>query len=84
MFDNEQRPKKQGSEQNAQHCKKETVEKKYKKHLLTFLQETKSTQTTGSVFAERIELVTKSKIELEALKFVQCFFYQVMVLMIVT
>ena len=34
---------------------------------------TKSTQTSGSVFAERFEKVKKTKFELELIKIVDCF-----------
>ena len=34
---------------------------------------TKSTQTSGSVFADRIEQVKKFNFELELIKFVDCF-----------
>ena len=49
------------------------LRKKYKKHLLTSFQKTKSTQTCGSVFADRIEQVKKTKFELELIKIVYCF-----------
>ena len=54
-------------------AKKRLVRNKYKKHLLSDFQKTKSAQTSGSVFAERIELVTKSKFEIELIKIVDCF-----------
>ena len=44
-----------------------------KKHLFSSFQKTKSTQTSGSVFAERIEKVKKTKFELELIKIVYCF-----------
>ena len=37
------------------------------------LQKNKSTQTIGSVFAERIEKVKKTTLELELIKNVDCF-----------
>ena len=37
------------------------------------LQKNKSTQTSGSVFAERIEKVKKTKFELGLIKIVDCF-----------
>ena len=43
-------------------AKKRFLRKKYTKHLLNSLQTTKSTQTIGSVFADRIEQVKKTKI----------------------
>ena len=42
-------------------AKKRLLRKKYKKHLLSSFQKTKSTQTSGSVFADRIEQVKKRK-----------------------
>ena len=47
--------------------------KKFKKHLLSSFQKTKSTQTSGSVFEDRIEQVKKTKFELELIKLVGCF-----------
>ena len=54
-------------------AKKRLLRKKYKKHLFSFFQRTKTTQTSGSVIAERIEKVKKTKIELELIKIVDCF-----------
>ena len=54
-------------------AKKRLLRKKYKKHLFSSFQKTKSTQTGGSVFAERIEKVTKTKFELGFIKIVDCF-----------
>ena len=54
-------------------AKKRLLRKKYKKQLLSSIQKTKSTQTSGSVFADRIEQVKKTKFELELIKIVDCF-----------
>ena len=54
-------------------AKKRLLRKKYKKHLVSSFQQTKATQTSGSVFAERIEKVEKTKFEFELIKFVDCF-----------
>ena len=54
-------------------AKKRLLRKKFKKHSFSFFQKTKTTQTSSSVFAERIEKVTKTKFELELLKIVDCF-----------
>ena len=54
-------------------AKQRLMSKKNKDRFLIYLQTTKSTQTTGSVFAERIELIEKIKLELELLKYVDCF-----------
>ena len=53
--------------------KKRLLRKKYKRHLLSSLQKTISTQTSGSVFADRIEQVKKTKFEVEVIKIVDCF-----------
>ena len=54
-------------------AKKRLLRKKYEKHLFSSFQKTKTTQTSGSVFAEKIEKVKKTKFELELLKIVDCF-----------
>ena len=54
-------------------AKKRLLRKKYKKYLLSSFQKTKSTQTIGSVFADRIEHVKKTIFELELIKHVDCF-----------
>ena len=54
-------------------AKKRLLKKKYKKFLLSSFQKTKATQTSGSVFGDRIEQVKKTKFELELIKTVDCF-----------
>ena len=54
-------------------AKKRLMRKKYKKHFLSSFRKTKSTQTSGSMFADRIEQVKKTKFELELMKIVDCF-----------
>ena len=54
-------------------AEKRLLRKKYKKHLFSSFQKTKTTQTSGSVFAERIEKVEKTKFELDLIKIVDCF-----------
>ena len=54
-------------------AKKRLLRKKYKKHLLSSFQKTKSTQTSGSVFTDRIEQIKKTKFELELINIVDCF-----------
>ena len=54
-------------------AKKRLLRKKFKQHFMSALQKNKSTQTSGSVFAERIEKVKKTRIELELIKIVDCF-----------
>ena len=41
--------------------------------MFSSFQKTKTTQTSGAVFAERIEKVEKTKFEFEPLKIVDCF-----------
>ena len=55
-------------------AKKRFLRKKFKKHLFSSFQKTKTTQTSGtvSVIAERKEKVKKAKFELELKKFVKC------------
>ena len=78
MFDNIQRPvdfiqRNKGVDRMPSIAKKRLLRKKCKKHLLTSFQKTKTMQTSGSVFAERIEKVKKTKFELELIKIVDCF-----------
>ena len=56
-------------------AKMRLLRKKYKKHLLSSFQKTKSTQTIRSVFADRIEQVKKAKIDLELIKIADCFIH---------
>ena len=53
--------------------KKRLLMKKYKKLLYSSFQKTKTTQTSGSVFAERIENVKKTIFDFELIKIVDCF-----------
>ena len=62
-----------GVEKMPSIAKKRLSRKKYKKPLFSSLQKTKSTQTRGSLFADRIEQVKKTKFELELIKIVDCF-----------
>ena len=78
VFDNVQRAvdfnqRSKGVDRMPSIAKKRLLRKKYKKHLFNSFQNTKSTQTRGSVFAERIEKVKKTKFELELIKIVDCF-----------
>ena len=54
-------------------AKKRLLRKKYKKYLFSSFQKTKTTQTSGSVFAETIEKVKKTKFELDLIKIVDWF-----------
>ena len=53
-------------------AKKRLLRKKYKNKLFSSFQRTKSTQTSGSVFAQRIEKVKKTKFDLVLIKIVDC------------
>ena len=54
-----------GMDRTSSIPKKKLLRKKYKKYLLSSYQKTKSTQTSGSVFADRIEQVKKTKFEIK-------------------
>ena len=70
LFDNLRRPvdfnkQNRGVDRMRSIAKKRLSRKKYKKRLLSCFQKTKSTQTNGSMFADRIVQVKKTKLELE-------------------
>ena len=78
VFDNVQRAvdsnhRNKGLDRMPSIAKKRLLRKNYKKHLFSSFQKTKSTQTRGSMFAERIENVKKTKFELDLIKIVHCF-----------
>ena len=78
VFDNVQRAvdfnhRNRGVDNMPSIAKKRLLRKKYKKQLFCSFQKTKSTQTSGSVFAERIEKVKKTKFQFELIKIVDCF-----------
>ena len=78
VFDNLQRAvhfnqQNRGVERMPSIAKKRLFRKKYQKHLLSSFQKTKSTQTSGSVIADKNEQVKKTKFELELIKIVYCF-----------
>ena len=78
MFDNVQRAvefnqRNKGVDRMPCFAKKKLLRKKYKRVLFSSFQKTKTTQTSGSVFAERIEKVKKTKFELDLIKIVDCF-----------
>ena len=64
-----------GNDRMLSIAKKKLLRKKYKKHLFSSFQKTKTTQTSGSVFAERIGKVKKTKFEFELIKIVDCFLH---------
>ena len=78
MFDNVQRAvdfnqRNKGVDRMPSIAKKRLLRKRNKKHLFSSFQKTKTTQTSGSVFGERIEKVKKTKFELGLIKIVDCF-----------
>ena len=78
MFDNMQRAvdlnhRNKGVDRMPSIAKKRLLRIKNKKHLFGSFQKIKSTQTSGSVFAEGIEKVQKTKFEFELIKIVDCF-----------
>ena len=78
VFDNVQRAisfnqRNRGVDKMPSFAKKRLLRKKFKQHFMSALQKNKSTQTSGSMFAERIEKVKKTKFELELIKNVDCF-----------
>ena len=79
VFDNVQRAvdfnhRNKGVDRMPSIAKKRLSRKKYKKHFFSPFQKTETTQTMGSVFAEGIEEVKKTKFEFELIKIVDCFF----------
>ena len=78
VFDNVERTvdfnhRNKGVDRMPNIAKKRLLGKKYKRHLFSSFQKTKTTQTSGSVFAERIEEVKKTNFELELIKIVDRF-----------
>ena len=78
VFDNVQRKvdsnhRNKGVDRMPRIAKKRLLQEKYKKDLFSSFQKTKTTQTSGSLFAEKIEIVRKTKFELELIKIVDCF-----------
>ena len=78
VFDNVQQAvdfnkKNKGVDRMPGIAKNRLLRKNYKKHLFSSFQKTKTTQNSGSVFAERIEKVKKIKFELDLFKIVDCF-----------
>ena len=78
VFDNVQRAvdfnqRNKGVDRMPSIAKKRLLRKKYKMHLFSSFQKTKTTQTSGCEFAERIEKVKKTKFELDLIKIVDCF-----------
>ena len=64
-------------------AKNRLLKKKYRKHLMSSFQQTKSGQTRGSVLAEKFKTVEKTKLELEKILIVDCFFMVLVVIVAV-
>ena len=80
VFDNVQRAvdfdhRNKGVDRMPSIAKRRLLRKKYKKHLFSSFQKTKTTQACGSVFAERIEKVKRTKFKFELIKIVDCFLH---------
>ena len=78
VFDNVQRAisftqRNRGLNKMPSFAKRRFLRKKFKQHYMSALQKNNSTQSSGSVFAERIEKVKKTKFELELIKVLYCF-----------
>ena len=78
VFDNVQRAvdfnhRNKGVDRMPSIAKKRLLRKKFNKHSFSSFQKTKTTQTSGSVFAERSEKVKKTKFELDLIKIVDFF-----------
>ena len=78
VFDNVQRAvnfnhRNKGVDRMPSIAKNRLLVKKYKKHLFSSFQKTKTTQTSGSVFTERIGKVKKTKFQFELIKIVDCY-----------
>ena len=78
MFDNVQRAvyfnqRTKGVDRLPSIAKKRILRKKYRKHLLSSFQKPKSTQTSESVFAKKVEQIRKTKCELLLIRIVDCF-----------
>ena len=78
VFDNVQRAgdfnqRNKGVDRMPSIAKKRLLQKKYRKQFFSSFRKTKTTHTSGSVFAERIEKVKKTNFELDSIKFEDCF-----------
>ena len=54
-------------------AKRKLLRKKFKKHLLSSFQKTKTTETSESVFQDKIEQVEKTQFQLQQIKIVDWF-----------
>ena len=62
-----------GLDKMASIAKKRLLRKKIRQYFLSALQKNKSTQSRGSVFAERSEKAIRNNFELEIITFVDCY-----------
>ena len=62
-----------GVDKKTSIAKKRLLRKKFQQHFMSALQKNKSTPTSGSLFAERIEKVTQTEFESELIKIKDCF-----------
>ena len=78
VFENAQRKvyfnqKNRGVDKMPSIAKKRLLRKKFKQRFMSALRRNKSTKTSGSVFAERIQKLKRTKFELEIIEIVECF-----------
>ena len=78
VFDNVQRAidfnhRNKGVDRMPSIARERLLQKKCKKHLFSSFQKTKTTETSGSLFAKRIEKVIRTKFQLELIEYVDCF-----------
>ena len=78
VFDNVQRAvvlnhRNKGFDRMPSIAKMKPLKKRFEKHFFSSFEKTKTTRTSGSVFAERIEKVKKTKFEFEIIKCVDRF-----------
>ena len=78
LFDNLQRAvffnqQNRGVDRLPSITKKSLLSKRFKNHLFSSFQKRKTTQSSGSVSAERIDKVKTTKFELELMEIVDCF-----------
>ena len=67
--------KNKGGDRMPSIAKKRLLRKKYKKTFVQLRSKDKTAETSGSVFAERIEKGKKAKFESELMKIVDCFLF---------
>ena len=78
VFDNLQRTldfnhRNKGVDRMPSIAKNRLLRKNYKTHFFSSFHQTRTTQTSGSVFAERMQKVKKIKYEMELIRTLDCF-----------